>query len=132
MPTKDEILRRLIQGEDAQVIAEHMAKALNDALADYREIKQAKEEKARKEKEKAERKEDAKVALAQFMKFYNKWFDDGDEVDGIELDAAADLLLAMFDMPLDETEVKVPVDKNRKVTIKRTDDDVLRDFLSKL
>ena len=51
MTNKDEILARLANGEDAQAIADSLAKELNDAINEYQEQEKAKKENAVKQEE---------------------------------------------------------------------------------
>ncbi len=138
MFTKDDILARLIAGEDAQNIAQEAADAINAAIEEHREIERAQREKAELERKKSAKKEDAKAAIKAFVDFYNSWYDDGSDMSDDELNSAADMVLSLFD----DIDVKETNDGHRhsvKVTMKggdrgksRSDDDIISNFLSKL
>lgn len=135
MFSKDDILARLIAGEDAQSVAQEAADAINGALQEFEDMKKtAAAREAKKEVERQAKRADAKEAIKAFVNFYNSWYEDGEDMDDKELDTAADLLLAMFD-DIDVKESKSDHGHSVKVTMKnaaKTDDDILRNFLSKL
>ena len=51
MTNKDEILARLANGEDAQAIADELAKELNDAINEHQKIEEAKKVNIQKQEE---------------------------------------------------------------------------------
>lgn len=131
---KNDILARLQAGENAQAIADEMAKMLNDANAEYETAKRAEADK------KADKEAAANLIVDAILDYINivdpdlcAKLDEAD-LDTAEVMTALDQIIEMLSALKGLTDLlEKPADKPAKVTVKRANPDkVINDFLNSI
>lgn len=134
---KDEILTRLANGEDAQAIADDLAKTLNDAIQEHLDTKAADEKKSVK----ADRVAFIMSDILDFMEdYYPELYDkelrdfDKNELldfveDAVEETKKVRSVLSEIDGALDELIKAVKAPEEKKSKYKRMPADPIEEFL---
>lgn len=96
--TKENILARLQNGESAEIIANELVKALNDANDEYKAQKEAEAEAAKANKAKVEDMQEILDLLHDFwINYYCKSNEDIDSVEAAFADLTAEKVIEIFD-----------------------------------
>lgn len=131
---KNDILARLQAGENAQAIADEMAKMLNDANAEFETAKRAEADK------KADKEAAANLIVDAILDYINivdpdlcAKLDETD-LDTAEVMTALDQIIEMLSALKGLTDLlEKPAEKPAKVTVKRANPDkVINDFLNSI
>lgn len=131
---KNDILARLQAGENAQAIADEMAKMLNDANAEFETAKRAEADK------KADKEAAANLIVDAILDYINivdpdlcAKLDEAD-LDTAEVMTALDQIIEMLSALKGLTDLlEKPAEKPAKVTVKRANPDkVINDFLNSI
>ena len=124
---------RLAAGEDIDAIGQDIAKAMNEALEEYRAAEEAKKVAAAKAENESAKRDIVREMVELIQEYAILEGMDGDELETSEedieqlVDAFTSLFAAMRDL---KALVKNPVDPKPVTRIARNDDQILADFVS--
>ena len=124
---------RLAAGEDIDAIGQDIAKAMNEALEEYRAAEEAKKAAAAKAENESAKRDIVREMVELIQEYAILEGMDGDELETSEedieqlVDAFTSLFAAMRDL---KALVKNPVDPKPVTRIARNDDQILADFVS--
>ena len=124
---------RLAAGEDIDAIGQDIAKAMNEALEEYRAAEEAKKTAAAKAENESAKRDIVREMVELIQEYAILEGMDGDELETSEedieqlVDAFTSLFAAMRDL---KALVKNPVDPKPVTRIARNDDQILADFVS--
>ena len=124
---------RLAAGEDIDAIGQDIAKAMNEALEEYRAAEEAKKAAAAKAENESAKKDIVREMVELIQEYAILEGMDGDELETSEedieqlVDAFTSLFAAMRDL---KALVKNPVDPKPVTRMARNDDQILADFVS--
>ena len=130
---KNYFSERLAAGEDIDAIGQDIAKAMNEALEEYRAAEEAKKAAAAKAENESAKKDIGREMVELIQEYAILEGRDGDELETSEEDieqlvaAFTALFAAMRDL---KALVKNPVDPNPVTHMARNDDQILADFVS--
>lgn len=124
---------RLAAGEDIDAIGQDIAKAMNEALEEYRAAEEAKKTAAAKAENESAKRDIVREMVELIQEYAILEGMDGDELETSEedieqlVDAFTSLFAAMRDL---KALVKNPVDPKPVTRMARNDDQILADFVS--
>ena len=124
---------RLAAGEDIDAIGQDIAKAMNEALEEYRAAEEAKKAAAAKAENESAKRDIVREMVELIQEYAILEGMDGDELETSEedieqlVDAFTSLFAAMRDL---KALVKNPVDPKPVTRMARNDDQILADFVS--
>ena len=124
---------RLAAGEDIDAIGQDIAKAMNEALEEYRAAEEAKKAAAAKTENESAKRDIVREMVELIQEYAILEGMDGDELETSEedieqlVDAFTSLFAAMRDL---KALVKNPVDPKPVTRMARNDDQILADFVS--
>ena len=124
---------RLAAGEDLDAIGQDIAKAMNEALEEYRAAEEAKKAAAAKAENESAKRDIVREMVELIQEYAILEGMDGDELETSEedieqlVDAFTSLFAAMRDL---KALVKNPVDPKPVTRMARNDDQILADFVS--
>lgn len=124
---------RLAAGEDIDAIGQDIAKAMNEALEEYRAAEEAKKAAAAKAENESAKRDIVREMVELIQEYAILEGMDGDELETSEedieqlVDAFTSLFAAMRDL---KALVKNPVDPKPVTRMARSDDQILTDFVS--
>ena len=124
---------RLAAGEDIEAIGQDIAKAMNEALEEYRAAEEAKKAAAAKAENESAKRDIVREMVELIQEYAILEGMDGDELETSEedieqlVDAFTSLFAAMRDL---KALVKNPVDPKPVTRMARNDDQILADFVS--
>ena len=124
---------RLAAGEDIDAIGQDIAKAMNEALEEYRAAEESKKAAAAKAENEAAKRDFIEEMIELVQEYAILEGLDGDELETSEedieqlVDAFTSLFAAMRDL---KALVKNPVDPKPVTRMARNDDQILADFVS--
>ena len=124
---------RLAAGEDIDAIGQDIAKAMNEALEEYRAAEEAKKAAAAKAENESAKKDIVREMVELIQEYAILEGMDGDELETSEedieqlVDAFTSLFAAMRDL---KALVKEPVNPKAVTRMARNDDQILADFVS--
>ena len=124
---------RLAAGEDIDAIGQDIAKAMNEALEEYRAAEEAKKVAAAKAENESAKRDIVREMVELIQEYAILEGMDGDELETSEedieqlVDAFTSLFAAMRDL---KALVKNPVDPKPVTRMARNDDQILADFVS--
>jgi hypothetical protein len=124
---------RLAAGEDIDAIGQDIAKAMNEALEEYRAAEEAKKAAAAKAENESAKRDIVREMVELIQEYAILEGMDGDELETNEedieqlVDAFTSLFAAMRDL---KALVKNPVDPKPVTRMARNDDQILADFVS--
>lgn len=124
---------RLAAGEDIDAIGQDIAKAMNEALEEYRAAEEAKKAAAAKAENESAKRDIVREMVELIQEYAILEGMDGDELETSEedieqlVDAFTSLFAAMRDL---KALVKNPVDPKPVTRMARSDDQILADFVS--
>lgn len=124
---------RLAAGEDIDAIGQDIAKAMNEALEEYRAAEEAKKAAAAKAENESAKRDIVREMVELIQEYAILEGMDGDEIETSEedieqlVDAFTSLFAAMRDL---KALVKNPVDPKPVTRMARNDDQILADFVS--
>ena len=124
---------RLAAGEDIDAIGQDIAKAMNEALEEYRAAEEAKRAAAAKAENESAKRDIVREIVELIQEYAILEGMDGDELETSEedieqlVDAFTSLFAAMRDL---KALVKNPVDHKAVTRMARNDDQILADFVS--
>ena len=130
---KNYFSERLAAGEDIDAIGQDIAKAMNEALEEYRAAEEAKKAAAAKAENESAKKDIVREMVELIQEYAILEGMDGDELETSEedieqlVDAFTSLFAAMRDL---KALVKNPVDPKPVTRMARNDDQILADFVS--
>lgn len=130
---KNYFSERLAAGEDIDAIGQDIAKAMNEALEEYRAAEEAKKTAAAKAENESAKKDIVREMVELIQEYAILEGMDGDELETSEedieqlVDAFTSLFAAMRDL---KALVKNPVDPKPVTRMARNDDQILADFVS--
>lgn len=130
---KNYFSERLAAGEDIDAIGQDIAKAMNEALEEYRAAEEAKKAAAAKAENESAKRDIVREMVELIQEYAILEGMDGDELETSEedieqlVDAFTSLFAAMRDL---KALVKNPVDPKPVTRMARNDDQILADFVS--
>lgn len=130
---KNYFSERLAAGEDIDAIGQDIAKAMNEALEEYRAAEEAKKVAAAKAENESAKRDIVREMVELIQEYAILEGMDGDELETSEedieqlVDAFTSLFAAMRDL---KALVKNPVDPKPVTRMARNDDQILADFVS--